>query len=107
MKRIFGFVLASVLLSVPALAASNSQTVKFPGALQVGSAVLPAGDYKVTYTGTGADAKVTIEKKGVPTLTVPAKVVEQKHDHVGVSTNAQGDKEILQTIFLSNVSLVL
>jgi hypothetical protein len=107
MKRIFGFVLACTLLSIPALAASNSQTVNLPSAVQVGSTQLPAGDYKVTWTGTSDSAQVTFTKKGVPPVTVPAKVVKQKHDHTGVTTNTNGDKDVLQVILLDSVSLVL
>ncbi len=107
MKRFFGFALICSVLSIPALAATNSQTVNLPSAVQVGQTQLPAGDYKVTWTGTGASAQVTLAKKGVQPVTVSAKVVEQKHDHTGVTTNANGDKEVLQVIMLSNVSLVL
>lgn len=107
MKRIFGFVLACTFLSIPAFAANNSQTVSLPSAVQVGSTQLPAGDYKVTWTGTGDSAQVTLAKKGVQTVTVPAKVVAQKHDRTGVTTNSTGDKTILQVILLSKVSLVL
>jgi hypothetical protein len=107
MKRFFGLALACTILSIPALASTNSQTVNLPSAVQVGSTQLPAGDYKVTWTGTGDSAQVTLAKKGVQPVTVSAKVVEQKHDHNGVTTNANGDKEVLQVILLSNVSLVL
>ena len=107
MKRIFGFVLACAILSIPALAASNSQTVNLPHAVQVGSSQLPAGDYKVTWTGSGDSAQVTLTKKGVQPVTVPAKVVKQKNDHTGVTTSSKGDKEVLQVILLGNVSLIL
>jgi hypothetical protein len=89
------------------LAASNSQTVNISEAVQVGSTVLPAGNYKVTWAESGDSAQVTLEKRGVPTLTVPAKVVKQKNANNGVSTKTQGNKEVLETILLSNVSLVL
>jgi len=107
MKRLFGFVLACAFLSAPAFAASNSQKVTIPDAVQVGSTVLPAGDYKVTWTGTGASAQVTLAKKGVAPVTVPAKVVEQKNNHSGVSTVTQDGKLVLRTIILSNVNLDL
>ena len=107
MKQIFGFVLACAILSMPALAASNAQTVNLPSAVQVGSSQLPAGDYKVTWTGSGDSAQVTLAKKGVQPVTAPAKVVEQKHDHTGVTTKSNGDKVVLQVILLSKVSLVL
>jgi hypothetical protein len=107
MKRLFGVILGCTLLAVPALAAKNSQTVTIPTAVQVGSTVLPAGDYKVSWTGSGDSAQVTIAKKGVAPVTVPAKVVEQKNDHSGVSTGAQDGKAVLQTILLNDVKLVL
>ena len=107
MKRFIGLALVCTILSIPALAASNSQTVNLPSAVQVGSTQLPAGDYKVTWTGTSDSAQVTFTKKGVPPVTVPAKVVKQKHDHTGVTTNANGDKDVLQVILLDSVSLVL
>ena len=107
MKRLFGFVFVCTLLAVPAFAATKSQTVQLPTAVQVGSTVLPAGDYKVTWTGTGTSAQVTLAAKGLATVTVPAKVVEQQNNHSGISTSTQGGKEVLQTILLSNVNLVL
>ncbi len=107
MKRFIGFVIVCTLLSVSALAASNSQTIKLSGAVQVGSTVLPAGDYKISWTGTGANAKVTLEKRGLPPVTVPATVVEQKNNLTGISTESQSGKDVLKTIILRNVSLSL
>jgi hypothetical protein len=40
-------------------------------------------------------------------VTVPAKVVDQKHDNNGVTTNTQGGANVLVTINLAKVSLVL
>jgi len=107
MKRFLGFAIFCALLAIPAVAAGNSQKVNLPGAVKVGSTVLPAGEYKISWTGAEASAQVTFEKKGVPTLTVTGKVVKQKNDHNGVSTSTQGDKEILQQILLSDVSINL
>jgi hypothetical protein len=107
MKRLFGFLFVCALLAVPALAANKPQTVNIPAAVQVGTTQLPAGDYKVTWTGSGSSAQVTLAKKGVAPVTVPAKVVEQKNVHKGVSTSTQDGKQVLQTILLSNVNLVL
>jgi hypothetical protein len=107
MKRMFGLALACILLSVSALAAGNSQKVKFPAAVQVGSTQLPAGDYKVTWTGTGSSVQVTLAQKGIASVTVPAKAVQQKNNHVGISTDTKNGKEVLQVILLSNVKLIL
>jgi hypothetical protein len=96
MKRMFGLALACILLSVSALAA-----------VQVGSTQLPAGDYKVTWTGTGSSVQVTLAQKGIASVTVPAKAVQQKNNHVGISTDTKNGKEVLQIILLSNVKLIL
>jgi hypothetical protein len=107
MKRFLGFIFVCTLLAVPAFAAKNSQTVTIPDAVQVGSTTLPAGDYKVSWTATGATAQVTLAKKGVTPVTVPAQVVTQKNDHSGVSIVTVGGKGVLKTILLSSVNLVL
>jgi hypothetical protein len=104
MKRFLGFMLVCTLLAVPAFAAKNSQTVNIPAAVQVGSTTLPAGEYKITWT-TGATAQVTLAKKGITPVTVPAQVVEQKNSHSGVSISTEGGKGVLKAILLSNVSL--
>ena len=106
MKRFLGFIFVCTLLAVPAFAAKNSQTVTIPDAVQVGSTVLPAGDYKVSWIASGATAQVTLAKKGITPVTVSAQVVEQKNSHSGVSINTEGGKGVLKTILLSNVNLV-
>ena len=107
MKRFFGFAMLLALLSVPAFAAKNSQTVNLAEAVTIGSTQIPAGDCKVTWTGTGADAQVSLLRDGKTLVTVPAKVVDQKHDNNGVTTNTQGGANVLVTINLAKVSLVL
>lgn len=63
MKRFLGSTLVLALLSISALAASNSQTVILGHAVKVGATELPAGDYKVSWTGTGNSVQVTIAKR--------------------------------------------
>lgn len=94
-------------LSIPAFASKNSQTVTFPEAVKVGSKQLPAGDYKVTWTGAGSAAQITIAQKRGPSVTAPGKVVEIKNGHTAVLTNHVGDANVLQSIELDNLSLVL
>jgi len=106
MKRLFGSILICTIFAVPAFAAKNSQTVTIPTTVQVGSTALPAGDYKVTWTGSGDSAQVTIAKKGVAPVTAAAKVVEHKNDHSGIATGTQNGKQVLQTILLKDVNLV-
>ena len=106
MKRFFGFALMLVLLAAPAFASQKPQTVTFAVAVQVGSTQLPAGDYKLTWTGSGSDVQVTLTQNKKAVVTFPAKAVEGKYNP-GVETEAKGGGNILETIQLNSVSLVL
>jgi len=107
MKRFFGFALMLVLLSAPAFASGNSQTVNLSGAVTLGSTQLAAGDCKVTWTGAGPDVQVTITQKGNTSVTVPAKLLKAKNGHKAITTDTKGGVDILQTIELDNLTLVL
>ena len=110
MKRSFGIAIIAAILAVPAFAASNSQTVTLPGGYTVGATKLPAGNYKVSWTGTAPNVQVTLEQKNSPnpvTATVPATLAEQKHDHTQLLTNNQAGVVKLQSIQLKDVTLTL
>ncbi|HEX3892109.1 MAG TPA: hypothetical protein VHW46_06020 [Terracidiphilus sp.] len=107
MKRFFGFALIVASLAIPAFAAKNSQSITLTDAVKVGSTQLPAGAYKLTWTGTGSSVQLTIADKGKNTVTVPAKIVDSKNGHVAVLTNTVGGASVLESIQLDNLSLVL
>jgi hypothetical protein len=106
MKRFFGYALLLALITAPAFAAKNSQSLTFSDPVIVGSTTLPAGDCKVTWTGTGNDVQVTLQDSG-KTVTVAARVIQEKHNQVGYLANKQGGVDQIQTINLRNFSLVL
>ena len=104
MKRLFGYALMLTLVAAPSFAAKNSQSVNFATPVKVGTTELPAGDVKVSWTGTGDNVQVTLAQNG-KTVTVPAKLVEEKHSHKGYLVNNAGGSQQLESIQLSNVSL--
>ena len=106
MKRLFGYALMLALTAAPALAAKNSQSVSLATPVKVGATEIPAGDCKVTWNGTGDNVQVTLAQHG-KTLTVPAKLVQEKHNHAGYIVSRESGADQLQTIQLSNVSLQL
>lgn len=106
MKRFFGFALMLALFSTYAFAAS-SQTVNIPANVKVGSTQLPAGDYKVSWTGSGPSVQVTFSQDKKTFATVQANAVQQKNDHNGVTTASQNGASVLQSVQLSKVSLML
>lgn len=106
MKRLFGYALVLALTAAPALAARNSQTVNFAGPVKVGTTQIPAGDVKVSWTGTGDSVQVTLAENG-KTISIPAKLITEKHDHKGYVVSRANGTDQLQTIQLSDVSLEL
>lgn len=107
MKRLFGFALIALSLSLPAFAAKNSQDLTLYKTVKVGATQLPEGNYKVTWTGNDANVQVTIAKNGKTVATAPAKVVPAKNGSVSVSTRSVNGTEVLETIQLDKLNLVL
>jgi len=87
-----------------AFAAKNSEKITILSPVTVGTTQLPAAEYKVTWNETGSNAQVTL-KHGKSVVTLPAKVVEQKHDAITLLTDDKGEASILLGIDLSKVSV--
>jgi hypothetical protein len=107
MKRFLVSATMLALLSVPALAAKNSQIVNLPETLKAGSTQLAPGDYEVTWTGTGENAQVTFARNRKILASVPAKIVVQNNKLEGLDTDTEGGVATLQVIRLKNMNLVL
>ena len=107
MKRFFGYALILASLSVPAFAAKNSKDVNLTSPATVGSTKLPAGQYKVSWTGTGSTVQVTIAAKGKATVTVPAKAVETKNGQTSMRFTTVNGANELKDIMFDNLTLEL
>lgn len=108
MKRFFAFAFILALLSIPAFAASNSATVRFSSAVAVGSSKLPAGEYRLTWEGTAPNVQVTLTQKETShpaSATVPAKLTEQKHGQISITTSGADGGNALETLQLKDVTL--
>jgi hypothetical protein len=109
MKRLLYSAAVLALVSIPAFAAKNSQSVTLPEAVTVGSTQLPAGDYKVTWTGTGSDVQVTLlekDKFSAKPVTLTAKVVDATESRNGFTVDRQGNVNALQTLQMGKTTLV-
>src|SRR3974390_2981941 len=101
MKRFIGFAIILSSLSIPAFAAKNSQTINLATPVTIGSANLPAGQYKLSWSGTAPDVQVTLEQKNVSkpaTATLPAKLVTEKHDRTQLTTGSKDGVNTLQSV---------
>lgn len=107
MKRFFGYALILGMLSIPAFAAKNSQNLTVVTPVKVGSTQLSAGDYDLSWTGSGSSVQLSIAQHGKTIVTVPAKAVDTKSNVVSLSTNNVGGVDVLQSIQLRKVNLVL
>ncbi|MFP5237523.1 MAG: hypothetical protein ACLGSD_16625 [Acidobacteriota bacterium] len=109
MKRVLGCALILGLFSIPGFASSNSKNVNFPDAVTVGTAKLPAGDYKVTWTGAGPDVQVKIVQLNAYhplKVTVPAKLETAKDGHTGMTTKQDNGMEVVEQLDLNKVTLI-
>lgn len=110
MKRFLAFAIFLVSFSAFAFAAAkNTQSVNLPENVTVGSAQLPAGDYKLSWTGTGSTVQVTLEQKGVKkpiTTTVPAKLVDQKRPVNSLVIDHKDGANKLQVLQFTKFSLL-
>jgi hypothetical protein len=92
------------LVSAPAFAANNSENINIGHPVTIGTTQLPAARYKVTWTETGSNAQVTLTH-GNTVVTIPAKIVEQKHDINSFRTVDKDGTSILLGMDLSKVSV--
>ena len=104
MKRLIGYAAILALVFTPAFATNNSENITIPHPVTVGTTQLPAAQYKVTWTETGSNAKVTLTH-GTTVVTLPARIVQQKHNANTLRTDNKSGAIMLLGIDLSKVSV--
>lgn len=107
MKKLSMFVSVLALLAVSAFAAdSGSSNIRIDSPVKVGTVELPAGYYKLTWTGTGDNAQVIL-KQGKVSATAPVRVVEQKRNSDALVTRSDNGARVLTEIQLKDTTLLL
>jgi len=107
MKRFANLIVLSTLIATAAFAAeSGSGKIRLDTAVKVGSTELPAGEYKVTWTGSGAISEVTFVQ-GKTKVTAPAQVVAVRHNNDAVATKSENGSRVLTEIQFQKETLVL
>jgi uncharacterized protein with FMN-binding domain len=107
MKRYLVATTMLAMVSLPAFAAKNSQTVSVPSAIKAGSAQLAPGNYEVTWTGSAPDVQVTVTQNHKVIVTLPAKLVVETNKNEGLETDSQGGVDTLHAIRMRNSTLLL
>src|SRR5271165_5223492 len=105
---VVGTTLGALAFPFPKTASPNggSATVQLETAVRVGSVELPAGYYKVTWTGPSDDAQVTL-KQNQTTASATAKVVEVSRNADSYATKTENGTRVLTEIQFRKITLVL
>lgn len=107
MKRFASALLLSTLIAVAAFAAdTGSGKIHLDAAVKVGTNELPAGDYKVTWTGPAQNSQVTLTQ-GKTTVTTSAQVESIRRNADGIGTKSENGSRILTEIQFRDKTLVL
>jgi hypothetical protein len=107
MKRVAALLVLSTLIATAAFAVdSGSGKIRLDSAVKVGATELPAGDYKVTWTGKGANIEVSLTQ-GKTKVTAPAQLIEVSRKSEAVSTKSENGARVLTEIQFRNQTLVL
>ncbi len=107
MKRFASLIILLITLSAAVFAANGgSGKIHLDSAVKVGSTELPAGDYKVTWNGSGDQTQVTLTQ-GQTKATAAAKVVEVRRNSDAISTRSENGARVLTEIQFRNQTLVL
>lgn len=107
MKRLVVTLLTISMFASPLFAAKRS-TVTIQETVMVGSTQISAGDYRLTYEGTGPLVKVTLAKEGVSPIVLEAKLVANKNNRSSVTyaSPSGSDVHLLQQIDLKDATLI-
>lgn len=107
MKRFSSLLILATMISITAFAADGgSGKVRLDSAVRVGSTELPAGEYKVTWSGSGDNAQVTL-KQGKTMATTTAQVVEVRRNSDAFATKNENGSRVLTEIQFRDQTLVL
>ena len=106
MKRVLALTFIFGLLPLGAIAApKHSAQVELIDPVRVGTTDLPKGNYRIVWSGTDPNVQVTFSRGNFST-TVPARVIEQRHDLEAQLTTEKSGTKLLTGIELRNVTLV-
>jgi hypothetical protein len=110
MKRLLGLALMSALFVTPLFAfplfGSRTTTINIPEKVTVASTQITAGEYKLSYEGSGPAVKVTLTRSGSSPIVLDAKLVRGKKDNVSVTLGTSDGVRILQQIDLKSGTLI-
>jgi phenolic acid decarboxylase len=107
--RIWGIALLFLLTScsLPLAAAKNSQRFVLPD-VRVGDLRIPPGQYSVTWTEpSGSQVQLTLKGDGKKSITIPARLIAEKHPEAGATTINENGVTYLQDFHTTKETFIL
>lgn len=107
MRRFASLMILLTMVTAAALAGDGgSGKIRLDSAVKVGSTELPAGEYKVAWTGTGDNAQVTLTQ-GKTKATATAQVLGVRRNADAFATKNENGSRVLTEIQFRDTTLVL
>ena len=104
MKKLLVSVLMLAMFTSPLFAAKRS-TVSFAESASVGSTLIAAGEYKLSYEGAGPTVKVTLTREGKSPIVLDAKLTAGSGQS-SVTYSTENGVRTLREIDLTKVALL-
>lgn len=105
MKRLLRSALVFALTITPLFAAKGA-TVTIPEAVTVGATQVAAGEYKVSYVGSGPAVKVTLTRPGASPIVLDATLKTAEKGRSSVTFDTVNGVRVLQQIGLKSGTLI-
>lgn len=105
MKRLAWSFAALLVLQLAVFASDKAAKVTLDQPVMVGTSIVAAGTYNVSWTETGPDAKVIFSQGKKSFAVVPATVVMKENSQDRVFTATAGSGRVLQGLDLKHASL--
>ena len=111
MKRFCGIALLALLTLCPLqlMAAKKlHESFVLPVDVRVGDLLIPKGQYNVTWTEpSGSQVQLTLKAEERKPLTIPARLIVEKHDEAGVTTINENGISYLQDLHTTKETFIL
>jgi hypothetical protein len=107
-KNLFALAALMFSLAIPASAAKNSQGFFVPNDVRAGATQIPAGHYDVSWAPiSGSQVQLTIRMEGKKPITLVARIIQEKHTEVGVSTILDNGVTYLQDFHTTSSTFII
>lgn len=110
MNCIWRIALLSLLAScaLPLAAAKNSQSFVLWVDVRVGDVQIPQGQYDITWTDpSGSKVQLTLTASGKKPITIPARLISERHAKTGVTTFEENGVTYLQDFHTTDETFII